>query len=302
MKKNNTVYIFILVIWSILSFFGVYSFVQNIQNMYTYNQFFLVIILSINMLFIVYFWLNGTKDIVYTLFYYMNIKRNGLNVEQKILETPLTNNYKNAKVFLLYCTCDDFIKESLVKCINQTHKNTEVIILDDSNNEDYKEQIDLFASEYNIKVVRRKDRKGFKAGNLNNFLKKQDKDDYDFFVILDSDEIIPPDFVEKALHYFAYYPTLGILQATHISTRNKTKFMDRFSLGVDSHWPTYQSIKETYGFLSLLGHGAMISCECFEATEGFPHLVAEDISFTIEARLKGYDIGFSNEIVCQKRC
>lgn len=300
MKKKNTVYIFILFVWGILSFFGIYSFIKNIEDTNALQNKLVFVVLVINIVFIIYFWLNGTKDIVYTVFYYVSKNKKRLNIENKILEIPLEHQYQKSKVFLLYCTCNDFIKESLIESMQQTHKNTKVVILDDSTDEEYKKQIDLFAKEYRVKVIRRKDNEGFKAGNLNHFLNKQNKNTYDYFVILDSDEIIPPDFVEKSLHYFAYYSKLGILQATHISTRNKTKFMDRFSIGVDSHWPTYQTVKERYGFLSLLGHGAMISRECFEATDGFPHVVAEDISFTIEAKIQGYEVGFSNKIICQE--
>jgi len=300
MKKKNTVYILILSVWGILSFFGIYSFVKNIQDMYSWKQGFIVALLVLNMIFIVYFWLNGTKDIIYTLFYYIKEKKRRHSEETKILEMPLKERYKNSKVFLLYCTCNDFIEDSLLKSMQQTYKNIEVVILDDSKEQKYIDRINTFAVQHSVEVVRREDREGFKAGNLNNFLNTQNKNSCDFFVILDSDEIIPKDFVAESLHYFSYYPKLGILQASHISTRNRTKFMDRFSIGVDSHWPTYQTIKENYGFLSLLGHGAMISFECFEDVGGFPLLVAEDISFTIEARLKGYEIGFANEIICEE--
>ena len=199
---------------------------------------------------------------------------------------------------LVYCTCDDFEESSLKKCIRQTYKNTETVILDDSNKEDYKNRVDAFARKNNITVIRRKDRRGFKAGNINNYLKN--KTDYDYFVILDSDEIIPKNFVTECLKYFNYYDNVGIVQCTHIATRNKNPFMKTFHIGVNSHWPTYQIVKHNNGFMSLLGHGAMVSRQCYEAAGGMPEVVAEDLCFSIEARDKGFFAAFAPNIVCEE--
>lgn len=298
-KKRSSMYWLILFLWGILTILGTKPLIELIRGHFQDKLIMIGIILTVNLVFIVYFWLNGTKDILYVLYYVLTKKKHDKR-EQDILRQPLKPELRNAKVLLLYCTCDDFIEDSLLRSMQQEYEHFETIILDDSNSDEYKAKIDQFAIENKVKIVRRNDRIGFKAGNLNNLLKELTHREYDFFVILDSDEIIPKNFIQQAIKYFNYYPKLGIVQATHISTRNKSKFMKKFSIGVDAHWPTYQTIKETYGFLSFLGHGAMISYDCFQATEGFPELVAEDVCFTLEARLKGYEVAFSNTIVCQE--
>lgn len=297
-KKSNKLYVLIIATWVTLLIFGLPPLLNMIYSYFEVSPL-VSFILIINLFFIVYFWLNGTKDIFFVIFFNI-FKGKHHRIEKEIINKELPEKLKNAKVLLLYCTCNDFIEDSLFKSMQQSHKNTEVIILDDSSDEKYLQQVDEFAAKHSIKVVRRDNRVGFKAGNLNNTLQKMNNNEYDFFVILDSDEIIPYEFTEKALHYFAYYNNLGILQANHISTRDRTKFMKRFSMGVDAHWPVYQTVKERYGFLSLLGHGAMMSYDCFQAVGGFPELVAEDLCITIEAKLKGFDVAFSNEIVCEE--
>jgi cellulose synthase/poly-beta-1,6-N-acetylglucosamine synthase-like glycosyltransferase len=57
-------------------------------------------------------------------------------------------------------------------------------------------------------------------------------------------------------------------------------------------------MKSRYGFQCLLGHGAMISRACYQAVGGFPHIVAEDIGFTLLARKAGYKIVFAPNIIC----
>lgn len=64
--------------------------------------------------------------------------------------------------------------------------------------------------------------RGYKAGNLNNYL--QGRTDYDYFVVLDSDEVIPPDYIAKVLKYFNYNRNCGAVQAKHIAKKGENVF------------------------------------------------------------------------------
>lgn len=299
MKKittKPTMYIILLSSWLLLITSVMPAFYDTIITAINYSSVFkpiIVCLVILNALFISYFWLNGLKDIVYVMTYYINRKTYPLRFRKNIFIN------KHKKVLLLYCTANDFVPECLLESMQQDYHNFETIILDDSSDEQYKKQIDDFANRYNVSVIRRNNRIGFKAGNINNYL--MNKKDYDYFVLLDSDEIIPSNFIKKALQYFYKNENLGVLQANHTASRNRNLFMDTLSIGVDSHWPAYQNVKHHYGFLSLLGHGAMISRECYETAGGFPHVVAEDLCFSIEARIKGgFHVGFATDILCQE--
>jgi cellulose synthase/poly-beta-1,6-N-acetylglucosamine synthase-like glycosyltransferase len=240
-------------------------------------------------LFIAYFWLNGMKDVAYPIAYRVMGRRVPSSGRQDSL--PL--------VALLYVTCNDFSAESLDVSIRQDYLNCKTVILDDSSNPECKRLVDEYAKEHDIQVVRRENRVGFKAGNLNNYLKGRGKH-FEYFIIVDSDEILPPNFVTRALDYFTAYPDAGIVQANHVATRNRTTFMRTFAPGVDAHWPAYQSVKDKFGFLSLLGHGAMVKREAYWAANGFPNVVAEDIGFAIDAQLAGYRTVFAPDIRCEE--
>lgn len=294
MRKSPRLYLLILGIWAALIAVTFLPLLVEIQRSddYGWGVFSLVLVST---LFICYFWLNGTKDVVYTLYYYL-FKKSLIKVPPKGYYKTV-NGDKEPYVLLVYCACDDFSAESLTASMQQDYGKYDVIILDDSKKEESKREIMEFAEEHQIYVMRRKTHEGFKAGNLNNFLKRAN---YDYFVILDSDEIIPSDFTNRCLDYFAYFKGTGIVQANHIATRNRNKFMDLFAIGVNSHWLTYQATKHHHGFLSLLGHGAMVSRECYDAAGGFPHLVAEDLCFSIEARNKGYYVAFAPDVICEE--
>lgn len=307
MKKSPALYIVMFIIWTALAAFLWYNFICVIIDVPfiipsdKINRGIKItasILLTLNALFISYFWLNGVKDFIYVVWYYI-AKSALIKRHEEIIDETVSNC--SAKVILAYCTCNDFDGNSLLKSMRQDYGNFETVILDDSGDEKYKRAIDEFAIKNGVTVIRRKDRKGFKAGNINNYLLSENvKNNYDYVVILDSDEILPPDFIKESLKYFLKYKNVGIVQANHISTRNRNLFMKLFHIGVNSHWPTYQTMKHFYGFSTMLGHGAMISRECYLAAGGFPNLVAEDLCLSIEARNHGYYVAFAPNIVCEE--
>lgn len=307
MKKSPALYIVMFTIWTALAAFLWYNFIcviidvpfiipsDKVNNGIKITA---SILLTLNALFISYFWLNGVKDFIYVVWYYI-AKSALIKRHEEIIDETVSNC--SAKVILAYCTCNDFDGNSLLKSMRQDYGNFETVILDDSGDEKYKRAIDEFAIKNGVTVIRRKDRKGFKAGNINNYLLSENvKNNYDYVVILDSDEILPPNFIKESLKYFLKYKNVGIVQANHISTRNRNLFMKLFHIGVNSHWPTYQTMKHFYGFSTMLGHGAMISRECYLAAGGFPNLVAEDLCLSIEARNHGYYVAFAPNIVCEE--
>jgi cellulose synthase/poly-beta-1,6-N-acetylglucosamine synthase-like glycosyltransferase len=289
LQKSPTVYVLILASWAAVLGLAAPAMIEAAA--FAARAGLLIGILAVaSSVFIAYFWLNGMKDLVYTGYYHLRMKAERSPV-------PVRSRDLEPRVVMVYCTYNDFSAESLARSSRQDYGNAVVVILDDSTDPTYRDAVDRYATQHAIRVVRRTGRTGFKAGNLNNFLGSAQ---YDYFVILDSDEIAPPYFISRALDYFEHYGNVGIVQANHIATRNRNAFMDLFSAGVDSHWTAYQSVKDRHGFLSLLGHGAMVSRECYAAVGGFPMVVAEDLALSIAARAGGFVTAFAPDIVCEE--
>ncbi len=256
-------------------------------------------LLLLNGIFISYFWLNGVKDFLYVVWYYAVRKR----LQRRFFPVMDTDVSRvRDKVLMAYCTCNDFDGKSLEKCLRQSYPYVDTVILDDSTDATYRRRVDAFAERHGLRVVRRGTRDGFKAGNINHYLMGEEcrAAGYAFYVILDADEILPENYVYDSLRYFYAYDNVGIVQANHVSDRNRNFFMKLFHVGVNSHWPTYQTMKHFYGFSTMLGHGAMLRRECYEAAGGFPPLVAEDLCLSIEARNVGYYVAFAPNIVCKE--
>lgn len=274
------------------------SLIGIILNLNDYSNFKTIVIISlliINSIVLAMLWLGSIKDFVFSITYALFHKK--INKEYtKIKEIPFDKD-SSPHVLLLYCTCNDFNKEALSKSMKQDYSNFKTIILDDSSNKKYLDEIDSFKNLHdNVEVVRRNDKTGYKAGNLNNFLKN--RTDYDYFVVLDSDEIIPSNYIRQILKYFVYNKKCGAVQAKHKALKGENIFQRLMGLCVASNGETVQVIKNFYGANALIGHGMTISKECYLKTGGFPLVVAEDISFAVEIKNAGLDIIYAPDILC----
>ena len=198
---------------------------------------------------------------------------------------------------LLYCTCNDFNAAALSACRKQDYPNFKTVILDDSSKSEYINEINRYAAlREGVEVIRRENHVGYKAGNLNNYL--ADRTDYDYFVVLDSDEIIPKDYIRKVLKYFAYDKNCGAVQARHEAQKGGNVFQRLMGLCVGSNGKTAQVIKNFYGANALIGHGMTVSRECYEKTGGFPLVVAEDISFAVDIKNAELNVIYAPDILC----
>ena len=117
-------------------------------------------------------------------------------------------------------------------------------------------------------------------------------------MVLDSDEIIPPDYIVSALKYFDNFGNCGAVQAKHRASEGTNAFQSLMGMCVLSNGSTVQIVKNFYGANALMGHGMMISRQCYRKTSGFPLVVAEDISFAVDIKNAGYEIIYAPDIEC----
>jgi len=296
-RRTCGMYLTIVLAWVLLCTPMIWAFIPIAEAGFNRNIA-LGVALIVSELFIGYFWLNGIKDIIFPLIYRLTSWRDEVQ--------PVRPRTSSPNVALVYVTCDDFSADSLLKCLNQDYDNFWTVILDDSTKQEYMDAVDAFGKTHGIPVLRRPNKpSGFKAGNLNYFLHSRFAERIDYFVIIDSDEILQAEtYISRSLDYFDS-PEVGIVQANHIATRNRTRFMKMFAPGVDSHWPVYQIVKQRAGFLSLLGHGAMVSMKAYRAAvavngTGFPEIVAEDIGLAIDMLQAGFRVKFAPDIICEE--
>lgn len=202
-------------------------------------------------------------------------------------------------VALLYTTCNDFVEESAESCMALDYANYTMYVLDDSSDPLYRARVDAFAARHprHVRVVRRASRQGFKAGNMNNALATIAHEP--FFAVVDADEILPRDFLSRLVPRMLADPKCGFIQANHRCARDaENALKDDMRIGIDVHWRWYQPLRNRFGFVMFLGHGALLRRRCWEEIGGFPEIVSEDLGYAIAIRERGYFGTFAEDVVC----
>ena len=187
---------------------------------------------------------------------------------------------KCPKVALLYLTRDDAVEDCLKNLYNQNYKNFEIFILDDSQDEYYQKMIDQTPH----KVIRRNTLQGYKAGNLNNWLYKFGNE-FDFFVILDSDSLIPSNFIQEMVWY-SNHPNnkdIAIFQSKIIPWNQKTVYSKIIKELALTRMCIIEGVGNRLNMVFSFGHNNFHRTDCIMALGGFDeNLSPEDLSITFQ--------------------
>jgi len=149
-------------------------------------------------------------------------------------QIPIFNEYNVAKR-IIQSACD----------MEYPEDKHEIQVLDDSNDVTV-QLIDsivtkLLAEGYQIKVVRRKDRTGFKAGALAEGMKTAKGE---LIAIFDADFVPPKDYLLKTVPFFLNDEKLSLVQARWGHLNSKTSPLTRAqSIGIDGHFMIEQAAR-----------------------------------------------------------
>lgn len=250
------------------------------------------IILSALGVIFLFFWLLGSYYTVILILSFFPEKKSFCGSE-----TP----NQNIPIAVLYPTCDDFQPESVLSCINQNYNNCHVFLLDDSNSDEFRDAVNKFHHSFREKttIIRRNERSGFKAGNLNHAL-NQISEEYPYFVVVDADEKLPPDFIDRTLGVITN-SEYDFVQANHRPNELQASSFSRdLSSTIIPFWQIHCSLRNRNGLVIFVGHGALIKTAAWKKAGGFPELITEDLAFSLELRclgLKGY---FLEDLICKE--
>ena len=211
-------------------------------------------------------------------------------IDRKYGTTPL--------VAILYTCMNDAKTKAIESCLAQDYPNCLMYILDDSTVKAERDSIDDIRNTYGdrITVLRRRDRAGFKAGNLNHALRKA-LSEVDYFCVVDSDEILPANFVRETVAIAESDKTIGFVQVGH-RTYGDTCFGTQTGGDVDLHWNYYLPARNRFGFVYFYGHGALLRTAAVLEAGGVPEVVCEDLALATRLREIGYRGYFVHEMWC----
>ncbi|NLX20225.1 MAG: glycosyltransferase [Phycisphaerae bacterium] len=203
---------------------------------------------------------------------------------------------------VLYPTCDDFQWQACYSCCSQDYPadRFRVVICDDSRDPAFVARIDDFHSQFpEVEVLRRSDRRGFKAGNLNAALEKVGGD-AGWAIIVDADQHLPQDYVRRFASVVARTQNnVGYVQARQISDHElpvpSTLFQEALGNEIEVFYSYDLPLRATYGFLPMIGHGAALRLTAWREVP-FPEVVSEDFAISMEMRNRGWLGAYAAEV------
>jgi cellulose synthase/poly-beta-1,6-N-acetylglucosamine synthase-like glycosyltransferase len=186
-----------------------------------------------------------------------------------------------------------------VCCIRHPRDKFEVQILDDSNDETT-ELAEAKVKEWNakgvdVKLIRRTDRSGFKAGAL-----KYGHETVrgEFIAIFDADFIPGEDFLEQTLPYFTN-PQTGMVQTRwgHIN-RDYSLLTSLQAFALDAHFTVEQVGRNMGGFINFNGTAGIWRKTTIEDAGNWEaDTLTEDLDLSYRAQLKGWQFIYLEDVV-----
>ena len=177
-----------------------------------------------------------------------------------------------------------------------------IVIIDDSDDETVQvidqEIADYRAKHFDIEVLRRLSRQGYKAGALQAAL---DRTGEEFVGVFDADFAPPPDFLTRCVPFFLQNERLGIIQSrwTHLN-RSYNVLTNAIATGIDVHFLIEQSGRYATGCLqNFNGSGGIIRTEALRQAGGWQSdTLAEDLDASYRVQLQGYRIMYLQDLHC----
>lgn len=198
---------------------------------------------------------------------------------------------------------EKYVVERLIDAVVQIQyppEKLEIQILDDSTDEtsgiifQKLEWLDRLGLD--IKHIRRENRKGYKAGALQEALQTARGE---YIVIFDSDFIPAPDFLRHTLPEFVD-PAVGVVQTRwgHIN-KNYSLITQLQAFGLDAHFSVEQSARNAAGsFINFNGTCGVWRKSCIEDAGGWSaDTLTEDLDLSYRAQLKGWKFRYLEDVV-----
>jgi cellulose synthase/poly-beta-1,6-N-acetylglucosamine synthase-like glycosyltransferase len=213
--------------------------------------------------------------------------------------SKINNQVERPHIAILYPTCDDFNPECGESCLNQNYNHFRVMICDDSKSEGYKQQVEEFCESHkNCTLIRRPNKTGFKAGNLNYAIENHVEEEW--ILLVDADQLLPPDYLSKFVKALpGKNSNIAFIQASQEPCINEksSPFQIALSPEIQLYYLRDLGVRESFGFVPVLGHGVMIRRSAWKAVGKFPEIVSEDFAFVLRlAKKKQQGIYLKNAI------
>ncbi|PKO57815.1 MAG: glycosyl transferase, partial [Betaproteobacteria bacterium HGW-Betaproteobacteria-18] len=225
-------------------------------------------------------------------------KLSGIELPQQEIEE---GRFPTVTVLLPVCNESSVIERLIdaVSCLDYPSAKLQILVLDDSNDR----TTELAAARVerhiglgvNIRLLKRVDRRGFKAGNLIFGIKQSNAD---FIAIFDADFIPPRDFLLKTIPCFND-EKLGFLQTGIGYVNRDFSFLTKFQAMEMGHQQFVTvGLSEDGDMASLSGSSCVWRRRCIDDIGGWSSdTITEDVDLGYRAQFGDWNYAFLRDVV-----
>src|SRR3954468_15445477 len=196
-----------------------------------------------------------------------------------------------------------YVVERLLRSVSEIDYPKELLqiqVLDDST-DDTRDITTSCAAElrqrgFNVSLIHREDRTGFKAGALATGLAASEGD---YVCILDADFVPQPDLLRSTIHFFTD-PNVGMIQTRWGHLNRSYSLLTRVqAMFLDGHLLLEQTARSRSGrFFNFNGTAGLWRRSCIEEAGGWQHdTLTEDLDLSYRAQLVGWKFIFLTDVV-----
>src|SRR5881275_1211878 len=196
-----------------------------------------------------------------------------------------------------------YVAERLLRSVSEVDYHRErlqIQVLDDSTDETREITAscaeDLRQRGFNVQLIHRVDRIGFKAGALAVGLSTARGD---FVCILDADFVPNPELLQKTVHFFTD-PKVGMIQTRWGHLNRGYSLLTRMqAIFLDGHLLLEQIARSRSGrFFNFNGTAGLWRRSCIEQSGGWQHdTLCEDLDLSYRAQLAGWKFIYLSDVV-----
>ncbi|MDQ3812998.1 MAG: cellulose synthase catalytic subunit, partial [Armatimonadota bacterium] len=187
------------------------------------------------------------------------------------------------------------VEETVAALVNMDYPNKEIVILDDSTREEARRAMQEIATRFGVAIRQRTNRRGYKAGAINEFLPTTDAP---YVAIFDADNVPAHNFLRDIVPIIAENPKLAFVQTPQHyanvdvsavalgAARQQDVFYEYIAEG-----KSYSRAAFCCGTNFIARRAALLDVGGFDSST-----VTEDFATSVILHAKGYDSLYYNQI------
>ena len=190
----------------------------------------------------------------------------------------------------------EIVARTLKKCQElRWEGGTRIYLLDDSTKEEDMKNMTQLSKKFDAILIRRTDKTGSKAGNINNAISNHVTEKY--FCVFDADQAPEPEFLEATMDYFSD-PKVGFVQTPQYFINDESPIERAQKMGTNIFYQTQCQSKAKDFAMPYCGTNVVVRTDVFKLVNGFSYYTStEDIELGLRMNEEGFHGAYVSKVL-----